>query len=222
MARDSSGTKNQPQYAGTGAPADAADLSELGNFAAFVGNRKVGPATGTATGPGNANTGRTTSSGSDVWEGLEWHDTTDGGTYKYISGNWVLREMPSTAWTPTVANVGTSAISAFYAVQAGVVKAFFKITVSGAPTNPPTVTLPVAIKSGAPSVIGRGVMIHTSTSARVDSVAFFLSSTSVQLFPTFTSGSPAYTQYGITVGSGNPFTWSSGDTLEFTLDYLTS
>lgn len=89
MARDSSGTKNEPQYAGTGAPADAADLTEVAAFAAFTGNRKIGPTTGTATGPGGANTGRTTSTGADVWEGLMWRDTTDGKVYEYRSGAWV-------------------------------------------------------------------------------------------------------------------------------------
>jgi hypothetical protein len=88
MARDTSGSQNQPQYAGTGVPADAADLSELGNYAAFVGNKKVGPTTGTATGPGNANTGRTTSTGADVWEGLDWWDTTLKRLFRYTSSAW--------------------------------------------------------------------------------------------------------------------------------------
>ncbi|MFF9565722.1 hypothetical protein ACF1AJ_20405 [Leifsonia sp. NPDC014704] len=97
MARDNSGLKNEPEYLGTGVPADAADLTELGKYAAFTGNRKVGPAVGTATGPGGSNTGRTTSTGKDVWEGLEWEDTTDGFTYKYRGGSWV-RIFDDTGW----------------------------------------------------------------------------------------------------------------------------
>lgn len=92
MARDSSGAKNQPQYAGTGAPADSADLSEIANYAAQVGNRKAGPTTHTTP-----SLGRTTSTGADVWEGLEWEDTTDGFTYKYRSGAWV-RTFDDTGW----------------------------------------------------------------------------------------------------------------------------
>lgn len=78
MARDSSGSQNQPQYSSTGVPADAADLSELGNYAALVGNRKTG-----------TTSQRNTATGADVWEGLLWGDTTDKKEYKYTSGGWV-------------------------------------------------------------------------------------------------------------------------------------
>jgi hypothetical protein len=84
MARDSSGPHNEPQYAGTGVPADAADLSEIATYAAAVGNRKIGPTTS-----GTPALGRTTATGADVWEGLEWQDTTDGFTYVSKSGGWV-------------------------------------------------------------------------------------------------------------------------------------
>lgn len=88
--RDSSGAKNQPQYAGTGVPADAADLSELGNYAAYVGNRKVGP-TSNATTP---SLGRTTATGADVWDGLEWFDTDLWVPFVRKGGAWV-RQSPS-------------------------------------------------------------------------------------------------------------------------------
>lgn len=84
MARDNSGTKNEPQYTTTGAPADAADLTEIALYASTVGNRKVGPTT-----HATPSLGRTTSTGSDVWEGLLWGDTTDGWEYRYTSGAWV-------------------------------------------------------------------------------------------------------------------------------------
>lgn len=117
MARDSSGTKNEPQYAGTGAPADAADLSEVASFAAFTGNRKVGPTTGTATGPGGANTGRTTSTGADVWEGLMWRDTTDGKVYEYRSGAWVKVQTGPFAIETSVTNVTIGATGATWIVN---------------------------------------------------------------------------------------------------------
>lgn len=108
MARDTSGSKNQPQYVNGGVSAQAADLTEVALYASLIGNRKIGPTTGTATGPGGMNTGRTTSSGADVWEGLEWHDTTDGNTYKYLSGSWVL-VFGDTGWsTLTVSGTGWS------------------------------------------------------------------------------------------------------------------
>lgn len=93
MARDSSGPKNVPVYSGTGVPADSADLTELGAVAGFLGNRKVGPATGTPTGPGGSNTGRNTSTGADVWDGLEWYDTTDKGVYEYVGSGWTRRRV---------------------------------------------------------------------------------------------------------------------------------
>ena len=42
MARNSSGSKNQPHYSSSGAPDDAADLTEVADYAAAVGNRKAG------------------------------------------------------------------------------------------------------------------------------------------------------------------------------------
>lgn len=71
--------KNEPQYAGTGAPADAADLTEVAAYAALVGNRKVG-----TTAQRTATTGT-----AEAWDGLLWGDTTDGFEYKYKSGAWV-------------------------------------------------------------------------------------------------------------------------------------
>jgi hypothetical protein len=86
MSRDTSGPKNEPQYAGTGAPADAADLSEIATYAALVGNRKTG-----TTAQRNAATGT-----SAAWEGLLWGDTTDGYEYRYTSGAWVGGTTPFT------------------------------------------------------------------------------------------------------------------------------
>jgi hypothetical protein len=83
MARETSGTHNEPQYSASGAPADAADLSEVATYAVLVGNRKVGTATA-----------RGLASGIDVWEGLMWGDTTDGLEYRYTSGAWVKSYAP--------------------------------------------------------------------------------------------------------------------------------
>lgn len=80
MAHDGLGPKNQPTYAGTGASADAADLTELSQYASVVGNRKAGPTTA-----------RTAATGNDVWEGLEWEDTTLNCSFVYTSGAWVYR-----------------------------------------------------------------------------------------------------------------------------------
>lgn len=86
--QDSYGTQNQPQYADTGAPADAADLSQVANYAAKVGNRKVGLA--------SARTGLT---GADLWDGLEFFETDSGSTYEYHNSGWVFSHQLPTGWT---------------------------------------------------------------------------------------------------------------------------
>lgn len=83
---DSLGTKNQPQYADTGGSDDAADLSEIANYAAKVGNRKA-----------DASSVRTALTGSDLWDGLEFFETDTGRTYLYWSG-WVLLFQTPVPW----------------------------------------------------------------------------------------------------------------------------
>ncbi|WP_152970154.1 hypothetical protein [Frigoribacterium sp. RIT-PI-h] len=80
MAADgTSGSKNQPQFLDGGAPDLATDSNLVSDYAAKVGNRRVG-----TTAERNAATGK------DVWEGLEWHDTTTNKVYSRIGGSWTL------------------------------------------------------------------------------------------------------------------------------------
>jgi hypothetical protein len=79
MAHDSLGTKNQPQYSATGASSQAADLSEVSNYAANIGNRRV-----------DTSTVRGGLTGADVWQGLEFEETDTARVYRYLSGAWVL------------------------------------------------------------------------------------------------------------------------------------
>lgn len=85
MARDSSGTKNQPLYTGAGAPSTAADQSEISNYAANVGNRKAGLGGST----------RTSLTGADVWVGLEYYETDTGYTYTYTATGWRMTSTPA-------------------------------------------------------------------------------------------------------------------------------
>lgn len=80
MAQDSYGAKNAPQYAGTGAPADAADLTQISNYAAKLGNRREG-----------TTTERNNATGLDLWAGLQWYDTTLKQTFVYSGSGWVLQ-----------------------------------------------------------------------------------------------------------------------------------
>lgn len=93
---DSLGTHNEPQYAETGVPADAADLTEVAAFAAKVGNMRVG-----------TTTERNNATGADVWQGLLWYDTDLNQYFSYDAG-WTMILSPdltaniatfSTGWT---------------------------------------------------------------------------------------------------------------------------
>lgn len=72
------GTKNNPQFLDGGAPDLATDANLISAYAAKVGNRRTG-----TTAERNAATGK------DVWEGLEWFDTTLRRIFLYLNGSWV-------------------------------------------------------------------------------------------------------------------------------------
>lgn len=74
MAADSYGTKNEPQFAGSGVPNDAGDLTLVAKYAADTGNRKAG-----------TSAVRDSLAGNDVWPGLEFFETDTGLSYLYVS-----------------------------------------------------------------------------------------------------------------------------------------
>lgn len=85
MSADSYATKGNPVFDGTKKPDTAVDLTLLGEYAASVGNRKVGTRLerlALTTNPGATN---------KMWEGLvfEQLDGTDKGTWVYLGGEWV-------------------------------------------------------------------------------------------------------------------------------------
>jgi hypothetical protein len=80
MAADSYGPNGEPQFAGSGVPQDAADLTLVGAFAGQVGNRRKGSSS-------DRNSFLSTGQGQ---EGLIWGDTTDGNEYRLTGGSWVL------------------------------------------------------------------------------------------------------------------------------------
>lgn len=94
MARDSSGPKNEPRYDTLGIPADAADLTELGLYAALVGNRKV-----------LTKSQREGLSGSDRWVGLEVFESDTGLVYVYLTGGWTLLTAVEEVGTITYASL---------------------------------------------------------------------------------------------------------------------
>ncbi|MBF4574667.1 hypothetical protein [Frondihabitans sp. VKM Ac-2883] len=81
MARQGTGDKGQPTYDSNNPPDDAADLTELGQYAADVGNTRAGT---------TAQRNTFTNSGL-AWEGLAWHDTTLKATLVFTAGLWQRR-----------------------------------------------------------------------------------------------------------------------------------
>jgi len=81
MTADSYGPKNQPRFDATKPPDLGVDETLVSEFAALVGNRKVGTTA-------ERNSATTATSGKEVWEGLEWEDTTLGGTLVRRNGVW--------------------------------------------------------------------------------------------------------------------------------------
>jgi len=71
------GPKGQPRFPATDAPDLGVDEEIVADYAAKVGNRRVG-----TTAERNA------AAGADLWEGLEWYDTTLKKTFWNISGVW--------------------------------------------------------------------------------------------------------------------------------------
>lgn len=89
MAVDDRGERGRPIYAGAGAPADAEDLTYLGELATTLGTRRVG-----TTDERNAL--------DPMWkfDGLEWHDTTDGNTYIWST------DVAGDDWVPRLGDTG--------------------------------------------------------------------------------------------------------------------
>lgn len=89
MAADSYGPKGEPQFAGSGVPQDAADLSLVATYAAKVGNRVSGTSAERAA--------------PDGWmpaSGLEFYETDTGLTYLYVNpAGWVLQDGTATIYS---------------------------------------------------------------------------------------------------------------------------
>jgi hypothetical protein len=223
MARDSSGTKNQPQYATTGAPADAADMSEIANYAAAIGNR--------VTGTSAQRTGNLLPFGAGTlaytpWEGLEWDETDTGMVYRYTSGAWLMKSNLWTTYTPTVVGivVGTGGTTvAQWRREGDLVRVRYCFTLgsSGASVaSNPTVTLPVnAVALNHPYMNYNGSGSIYDTSLAIPYVTFVgADNTAVGTFRIYTPGTNGtYTALSATspIAPG----WATGDVIQGEFDY---
>lgn len=214
MAADSYGAKQQPQYSGTGKPQSAADLSEIANYAALVGNRKVGStaARNQAVTDGN------------VWEGLEWFDTSDGNLYLLKSGSWLPLFTRWTDFSPQYSGMsGGATIYAKYRRTLDTCQVRFSWTLGNFP-NIGTIALvpPVPIASWVDDTdyLGTVELIDTASVDQryIGPVIKSNGNAQARVHQTTATavGSPIVAG-GTT--SSVPFQWTSGDRIRFTLDY---
>jgi len=148
MAVDSFVAKNAPNFLGGGAPDLAVDSNAIATYAAKVGNRRAGT---TAE--------RIAATGLDVWEGLEWFDTTLRYSFLYLSGGWVSVG-PSGVVTALAGFVVASDTS--LTIMGGMVRLYLRITgtfVSS--TNYSVATLPAGFRPGS---IKYGALVFVGSS----------------------------------------------------------
>lgn len=95
------GPHNQPRWDVNDEADFAADLTEVSEFAAKVGNTRVG-----TTNQRNA------TAGADLWEGLRWYDTTTDLVYTYNGSGWLRQDVhKGGTFFDVVAADGTTQIS---------------------------------------------------------------------------------------------------------------
>jgi hypothetical protein len=158
MANDSTGAYGEPQYSASGAPADAADLSQIATYAAYHGTRIIDTTTARTAAIGTAG----------VRTGMLWRDTTDGNLYEYQAGGWVLISSPLTAFTPVLGatttnpNLGTSGTATgFYSLNGKECTVWETFVFNGSSTSSGsgnyTMSLPFAASSSLPYQAANGI-----------------------------------------------------------------
>lgn len=136
------GPKGQPQVSSASDFTPAADITAVADFAAAVGNRRVG-----------TSAQRTALAGADLSSGLEFYETDTAKTYIYAGAAWVQTPVrgavvtsgvftPATGWTLTGG-------SAAFQRQGRLVQCYVNIIRSGS-----TVTVPDADGNIANVVVG--------------------------------------------------------------------
>lgn len=128
MARDSSGSHNEPVYLGTGAPATAADMNEIVAFAKMLGNVKVG-----------TSAARVALTGADLWAGLSFFEADTTTLYLYDGAAWRL-VWEDTGWVTSGLTIatGTGFSLSGYELRrrAGVVSGVVTLTRTGTTVTP--------------------------------------------------------------------------------------
>jgi hypothetical protein len=213
MAADGTpGTKNQPQFLGGGAPATAVDYNLVSDYAAKVGNRRVG-----------TTTERTTAAAADVWEGLEWHDTTLSTIFVYVSGSWVPKASLWATFTPTVTGLtlGTAGVL-LYANKHLVngneeIRIGWRLGTSGFSVGDIQITPPTAFASWLSALVaplGPATLIDASAGASGRYLgALYPAATLIRVATLGTSALQS------TLSATAPFTWAASDEIHVAATY---
>lgn len=150
-------------------------------------------------------------------------------TYRYNGVSWKVWQKSSTAFTPTLSNVtvgATGTNQGWYSVSAGIVKVRGVITLTGAGLamgTQPTATLPLT-----PVLIGgSGVGISTPVGTCLLNDAgtrshngYVLITSALGSVAVFTAmGTSLSTVSATTVTSAVPFTWATGDQIQYEYSY---
>lgn len=205
MARDNSGPKNEPQYLGVGVPADAADLTELGVYAALVGNRKA-----------LTKSAREALAGADRWPGLEVYetDTRDVWLYTGVTDGWQLWFRGWTDYVPALTNMTATLVIGRYCVIRGLVTLRVRASISAMASNP-TVSLPINASDALVQHLSGSCALIPASGSDVVGIVRKSSATAVILFYSFISGAVLYAN---NVSSGSPIVWAGG-VFDFTVHY---
>lgn len=218
MAAETYGTKGQPQFSSAGAPAIDVDPSSVADYAALVGNYIIDTA---AHRTANVVPG---SSGKPVWDGLFWYDTTDGFTYKRVSGSWVIWSAPWTDYTPVVSGLsigggGTIRHSKFQ-VTNGVCEVRIAWVLGTSPTvGDINIVNPVTVASWQSDLQPEGQALYYDASAigngRIIGT-LYKSSSGIRLLYISTG---AGTTQALALTATAPFTWTVGDEIHVAARY---
>lgn len=205
MARDSSGSHNEPIYLGSGAPATAADQNEIVTFAKKLAN-----------GYADTNSVRTALAGADLWDGLLFYETDTDRTYQRKSAGWVLIATGWESYTPTTANI-TGSITAFYKLTGKSVEVRIVATLSAAMTNQPSFSLPLTASDSSIEYLNGSCLLQDTGTTEYPGIVRKSNSTTIGPFCLNAAGS--FVNFANVGVSNFPFTWASGDIIQMNFIY---
>lgn len=202
MARDGSGSHNEPTFLGTGGMATAADFNDIVAWAKTLANGRVGTAAA-----------RAALTGSDLWDGLAFFETDTSRLYYRVSSAWVLWMSGWESYTPTGTNISGGTLTAKFR-RLGKTRDVVIRHVSPTVTGSVSYTLPEA--AADTDLHEAGFVTFYDASVPTENKGWVRLSTNAIL----TAANSASTYLAITnLSSSIPFTWATNDFLEARFSY---